>query len=183
VSYDLYLLRKAEVGDDPAAAYEQLEERGEREPTPAEEQLRRLAADLQAARPGLDLTESDNGFFQLGYESGRPVVIDISAGEITMSWSYGTDIAAAALEEVRKYLPVFERHGYVAYDPQLERVFEPRPRRRRRGRAPPRHPRTAGSGVRRPFRRAAVVEAVAQYRLSAILLTVSLPSSHRTITA
>jgi hypothetical protein len=125
VSYDLYLLRKAEVGDDPAAAYEQLEERGEREPTPAEEQLRRLAADLQAARPGLDLTESDNGFFQLGYESGRPVVIDISAGEITMSWSYGTDIAAAALEEVRKYLPVFERHGYVAYDPQLERVFEP----------------------------------------------------------
>jgi hypothetical protein len=25
---------------------------------------------------------------------------------------------------VRLYLPVFERHGYVAYDPQLERLFD-----------------------------------------------------------
>jgi hypothetical protein len=32
VSYDLYLLRKDEVGDDPAAAYERLEERPERQP-------------------------------------------------------------------------------------------------------------------------------------------------------
>ena len=34
MSYDLYLLRKDEVGDDPSAAYERLEEQEEREPIP-----------------------------------------------------------------------------------------------------------------------------------------------------
>jgi hypothetical protein len=127
VSYDLYLLPKDQAGDDPAAAYERLEEGQEREPMPDEEaRLRQLAADLQAASPGLDVSEPDRGFMlQLGYEAERPVVIDISAGEISMSWSYGADDPGPALEEVRRYLPVFDRHGYVAYDPQLERVFDP----------------------------------------------------------
>ena len=127
MSYDLWLLKKDEVGDDPSAAFERLQEQEEREPTPDEEEaLRRLAADLQEASPGLDLAEPDSGFMlQLGYDAERPVVIDIGANEITMSWSFGAANAAAALEEVRLYLPVFERHGYVAYDPQLERLFEP----------------------------------------------------------
>jgi hypothetical protein len=125
MSYDLYLFR--ETDGDPEAAYELLEEEEEeREPTAEEEaELRRLAADLQAASPGLDLTEAARGFLlQLGYEIQRPVVLDIGAGSITMSWSYGADAARAAIDEVRTYLPVFERHGYVAYDPQLERVFD-----------------------------------------------------------
>ncbi len=42
-----------------------------------------------------------------------------------MSWSYGADDPAPALSEVELYLPVFGRHGYVAYDPQLERLFDP----------------------------------------------------------
>jgi hypothetical protein len=127
LSYDLYLLPKQVAGDDPAAAYERLEENDPRPPTHAEEEhLRRLAADLQAASPGLDLTEPEQGFLlQLGYETERPVVIDISADEITMSWSYGADDSGPALAEVKVYLPVFDRHGYVAYDPQLERVFSP----------------------------------------------------------
>lgn len=128
MSYDLYLLRTSAEG--AAEAYERLEEEAEateREPTAAEEQhLRQLAADLQAASPGLDLTEPQGDFgLQLGYESERPVVIDIDVGSITMSWSYGADDAAPALAEVERYLPVFERHGYIAYDPQLERVYEP----------------------------------------------------------
>lgn len=128
MSYDLYLLRKDVAGDDPAAAYErlgELEESDPSRPTPAEEEhLRQLAADLQAASPGLDLSEAEQGFLlQLGYEAERPVVIDIGAQAITMSWSYGADDAGPALAEVELYLPVFERHGYVAYDPQLERVF------------------------------------------------------------
>ena len=53
------------------------------------------------------------------------MVLDIGAGSITMSWSYGADAARAAIDEVRTYLSVFERHGYVAYDPRLERVFDP----------------------------------------------------------
>jgi hypothetical protein len=126
MSYDLYILRKDEVGDDPTAAYERLEEQEEREPTPDEvRQLRQLAAELQAANRGADLVESDKGFFlQLGYEGERPVVIDIGPEEMTMSWSYGADDAEAALAEVRLYLPVLERHGYVAFDPQLERLFD-----------------------------------------------------------
>jgi hypothetical protein len=125
MSDDLYLLRKDEA--DLAAAYERLEEAEEREPTAADEQrLRQLAADLQAASPGLDVSEPQVGFgLQLGYESERPVVIDIYAGSITMSWSYGADDAAPAVAEVERYLPVFERHGYVAYDPQLERAYVP----------------------------------------------------------
>jgi hypothetical protein len=126
VSYDLHLFKKDE--GDPGEQYDRLEEdEEEREPTPGEEaELRGLAADLQAASPGLDLTEASRGFLlQLGYESERPVVIDIGAGAITMSWSYGADRARAAIDEVRTYLPVFERHGYVAYDPQLEKIFDP----------------------------------------------------------
>ena len=124
MSYDLYLVKK---NGDPAEAYERLDEQEERDPTPEEEAaLRRLAADLQAASPGLDLVEPERGFLlQLGYEAERPVVIDISATEITMSWSYGAEAAVTALREVRTYLPVFEAHGYVAYDPQLERIFDP----------------------------------------------------------
>lgn len=128
VSYDLYLLRKDEIGDDPAEAYERLEERDEREPTDAEqEQLRKLAADLQAASPGLDLSEPERGFLlQLGYEAERPVVIDIGGTrDISLSWSYGADDPGPALEEVRRLLPVFEHYGYVAYDPQLETLFDP----------------------------------------------------------
>ena len=127
LSYDLYLLKQDAAAGDLAAAYEQLEEHEEREPTPEEEtQLRQLAADLQAASPGLDLTESDSGFLlQLGYEAERTVVIDIGPDEITMSWSFGAEAAAPALAEVRTHLRVFERHGYVAYDPQLERAFDP----------------------------------------------------------
>ena len=60
MGYDLYLLRREEVVDDPVAAYEWLEENEEREPTPSEEEhLRRLAADLQAASPGPDLVQPD----------------------------------------------------------------------------------------------------------------------------
>jgi hypothetical protein len=126
MSYDLYLLRKDEIGDDPSAAFERLEDVEDREPTSEEErELRRLAADLQAASLGVDVVESSRGFvLQLGYEAQRPVTIDISASEITMSWSYGADEATPALDEVRLYLPVFERHGYLAYDPQLERLFD-----------------------------------------------------------
>jgi hypothetical protein len=33
MSYDLYILRKDEIGDDPSAAYERLEEQEERKLT------------------------------------------------------------------------------------------------------------------------------------------------------
>jgi hypothetical protein len=124
VSYDLYLIPKSEA--DPAAAYERLEER---KPTADEErELRRLAAALQAVDPDLDMNGSGSGkefWLQMGYENERPVVIDIDGTSIVMSWSYGADDPAPALAAVERYLPVFDRHGYIAYDPQLERVYDP----------------------------------------------------------
>lgn len=128
MSYDLYLVRKEEAAGDLRAAYERPEEAERRRPTAAEEErLRRLAADLQAANQGLDLSEPEDGFLlQLGCDAERPVVIDIAGvADIRMSWSYGAADAAPALAEVDLYLPIFNRHGYVAYDPQLERAFEP----------------------------------------------------------
>jgi hypothetical protein len=125
VSYDLHLLKEDEVGDDPARAYERLEADDDRELSPEHvEHLRTLAEALQEANPGVDLVEPDVGVFQLGYEAERPVVIDMESGEITMSWSFGASDAAPALEEVRRYLPIFEEYGYVAYDPQLEQLFD-----------------------------------------------------------
>lgn len=123
----MHLLRREKVGDDPSAAYESLEETEGRPPSPEEERRHReLAADIQTANPELDLCEPEAGFMlQLGYEAERPVVIDIGGiDDVTMMWSYGTDDAAPALAEVRLYLSVFERHGYVAFDPQLERLFD-----------------------------------------------------------
>jgi hypothetical protein len=124
MSYDLHLIPKSE--GDPAEAYERLDER---EPTADEERdLRRLVADLQAVDPDLGVNGSGAGkgfWLQMGYENERPVVIDIDGVTITMSWSYGADDPAPALAAVEQYLPVFDRHGYVAYDPQLERVYEP----------------------------------------------------------
>ena len=128
VSYDLHLLRLEDVGDDASAAFERIEEIEPRKPTPDERaRLHRLASDLVAANPGLDLVEvPDGSMLQLGYDSERPVVIDLTVESMTMSWSFGADEARAhaALEEVCVYLPVFERHGYVAYDPQLGRIFD-----------------------------------------------------------
>jgi hypothetical protein len=161
MSYDLYILRKDEIGDDPSAAYERLEEQEERKLTPGEErQLRKLAADLEAANPGVDLVESDKGFFlQLGYEAARPVVIDIGANETTMSWSYGADDAGPALAEVRLYLPVFERHGYSPTIRSLSGCSTG-PRRRTRGRDSSRCAPEPARDVRLSAQRdAAVVEA------------------------
>lgn len=128
MSYDLHLLRCETVGDDPEAAYLRLEELVDSEPT-ADEQalLRELAADLQRANPSADIAENSERFgLQLGYEAERPVVIDIdSVDAITMMWSYGAEDAGPALDEVRLYFPVFERYGYVAFDPQLDRLFDP----------------------------------------------------------
>lgn len=76
---------------------------------------------------GLDLGEHEDGFSgQLGHDAERPVVIDLSPEQVTMSWSYGADEprVRAALAEVRLHLAVFERRGYVAYDPHLERLFD-----------------------------------------------------------
>ena len=123
MSYDLHLIRKDE--GDPAAAYERLEER---ELTADEErELRQLAADLQAVDSDLDITQSGReGFWlQMGYDNERPVVIDIDGTSIVMSWSYGAADSAPALMAVVRYLPVFDRHGYLAYDPPVGPVYEP----------------------------------------------------------
>jgi hypothetical protein len=124
VSYELYLLRKDE--DDPGGPLAQREGTVRREIGGDEEdELRLLAADLQAIAPDLHVSESTTGFaLRLAGEHERPVTIDIDATSITLSWSYDSD-PDAALAAAELFLPVLERHGYVAFDPQLGRVYEP----------------------------------------------------------
>lgn len=127
MSYDLYLMRTSVAGSDVRVAMERFEEIEALEPSPDEQlALRGLAADLAAANPGVDLTEAEQRFvLQLGYGVEAPVVIDIAGlDNIQMMWSYARPEADDALDEVRRYLPVFERHGYAAVDPQIERILD-----------------------------------------------------------
>jgi hypothetical protein len=125
MSYDLHLLRRETAGDDPQAALERLDAD---EPSPDEqERLEALARELKEANPGVDLMRPPREFaLQLGYDAECPVVIDICGlDDITLSWSYAPADPGPAFAEVRRYLPVFARHGYVAWDPQLERLYDP----------------------------------------------------------
>jgi hypothetical protein len=133
VSYDVYLLPREVAGDDPEAAYERLEETDEdgasARPTPQrEQQLRAIAADLQAGNPHLELGgpfEDDYWTLQLGDDRPDTALVEMYGGYATAQISYGADDAATAVGHLLDVVRVFETHGYVAYDPQLERVVRP----------------------------------------------------------
>jgi hypothetical protein len=50
-------------------------------------------------------------------------MVDFYADYATAQISYGADDAEAAVGRLLDVVRVFERRGYVAYDPQLERVL------------------------------------------------------------
>ena len=125
MSYDLHLLKEADARD-PLASLERQEADEDRLPTPEEEaELRAIAAELMKLDRRLDISEPLVGFLlQLGYDNECPVVVDLAPGSLTMSWSYGAADPEAAIATVERYLPVFAKHGYVAYDPQLDGPFD-----------------------------------------------------------
>jgi hypothetical protein len=134
VSYDVYLLPGEIAGDDPEAAYERLEDEeddeGAAQPTPEREQeLRAIAAELQGANSNYELSGPSPaaGFWTLQLVDERPdtVFVDFYATYATAQISYGAEDAGAAVARLIDVVRVFERRGYVAYDPQLERVLRP----------------------------------------------------------
>lgn len=135
MSYDIDLLRLSGTGDRLAQARAltkalfDKEERGERPMPSAEEDLRRtaLAADLVALHPSLRMEPSPNGFSDgCVIDSDDPdcdiPAIEIGIDKALITFSYAADAPRifAALQPV---IAVFERHGYVAYDPQSDSLL------------------------------------------------------------
>lgn len=121
MSYDVYLMTPELAGGDPEAAYLALEDEEEDEddegassPEPA------LVADLRAANPSFEL----HGL-QLVDDRPTSVLVDFFPRFATAQISYGADDTRVAAERLLECVAVFVRHGYVAYDPQLERVLDP----------------------------------------------------------
>lgn len=121
MSYDVHLLRST---PDPAATYQALEENEQPAPTPDEERAwRAVAGDLRALEPELRLGDSGAAAFWSLSLLGREVCIDIYPDHAVVSFSYRGGDFAAKVDELARYVEVFERHGLVAYDPQSGRPF------------------------------------------------------------
>src|SRR5262245_20757956 len=135
MSYDIVMLRLAGTGEALKRTRERLEalarrvERGEGPETNAEEDGRRarLTADLVALHPSLRI-DPDNSGFSYGCvvcsEDPDCAVPDIFIGiELaTVSFSYSAD-HSRIFPELQRVIAVFERHGYVAYDGQTDRLL------------------------------------------------------------
>jgi len=135
MSYDIEILRLSGTGDPLKEAREVREalttryEQGLGPKPNAEEDDRRakLTADLVALHPSLRIDPFDRG---LSYgcvvysEDPDCAVPDIFVGieDATVSFSYSAD-HSRIFPELRRVIAVFEQHGYVAYDPQTDRLL------------------------------------------------------------
>ena len=135
MSYDIDMLRLSGTGEPLKQARELIEaltrrdERGEGSTPSAEEDSRRakLTADLVALHPSLRM-DPDNGGFSYGCvvycEDPDCAVPDIFIGieQATVSFSYSAD-HSRIFPELQRVIAVFERHGYVTYDCQTDRLL------------------------------------------------------------
>ena len=130
MSYDVYLFPPGT--DDLEAAYLALEddeaEEGDR-PTPEHEaELRAIADELCSANPRFELggpfPSSPFWSLQLFDERRDTVLVDFYPEFATAQISYGADDAGLAVSRLLECVRIFERNGYVAYDPQLERTID-----------------------------------------------------------
>ena len=121
MSYDVYLMTPELAGDDPGAAYLALEddddEDGDDDASSPESAA--LVADLRAVNPSFEL----HGL-QLVDDRPASVLVDFFPRYATAQISNGADDTRVAAERLLECVAVFVRHGYVAYDPQLERVLD-----------------------------------------------------------
>jgi len=135
ISYDIDMPRLSGMGDPRAQAREARQaltariERGEGPRSSAEEDHRRakLAADLVALHPSLRIDPYDQGMsdgcaiYSEDPDCAVPgIFIEIECA--TVSFSYSSD-HRRIFPELRRVIAVFERHGYVAYDPQTDRLL------------------------------------------------------------
>ena len=144
MSYDLYAI-ETHPGEDPADAYEALEE----EPEWTDEQVARaekLAASLHALNPRLErfvfdypevakalgVTEEEARaqwrHIELNPPDGdNPVQVTVHAdhASLTMPYWYTGERARETVREALSYLALIEREtGWTTFDPQLERSVD-----------------------------------------------------------
>ena len=130
MSYDVYLFPPGT--GDPETAYLALED-AEAEvgdaPTPEREaELRAIADELRRVNPRLELSgpypAAQCWSLQLVDERQDSVLVDFYPEFATAQISYGADDAGIAVSRLLDCIRIFERNGYVPYDPQLERTVD-----------------------------------------------------------
>lgn len=129
MSYDIYILRLSGTDDPLKQAREVSQALTTRLEPSAEEDDRRtkLVADIVALHPSLRIDPFKQG---LSYgcvvysEDPDCAVPDIFVGieDATVSFSYSAD-HSRIFPELQRVIAVFELHGYVAYDPQTDRLL------------------------------------------------------------
>jgi hypothetical protein len=130
VSYDVYFFPPGTA--DPEAVYLALEDDEAEEgdaPTPEREsELRALVEELRRVNPRFELSgpypSAQFWSLQLVDERRDTVLVDFYPEFATAQISYGADDAGVAVSRLLECVRIFERNGYVAYDPQLERTID-----------------------------------------------------------
>jgi hypothetical protein len=134
LSYDIEMLRLSGPGDPLTQAHRARDaailrdQRGlEQTSSPEEEEGRaRLAADLVALHPSLFSVPFDKGpsygcLVTTDDPECRIPDIDIHVDSAIVSFPYSADFDAI-LPELRRVIEVFKRHGYTAYDRQIDAI-------------------------------------------------------------
>lgn len=127
MSYDIEMLRLPETGDRLAQA--RAAHKAEQiPPSPDEDEKRaRLVADLIALEPSLYSAPYDKGasygcVVTTDDSACHLPYIEIGIGRALVQLSFSAD-ADVAFPELERVIEVFERHGYVAYDPQTDSLL------------------------------------------------------------
>jgi hypothetical protein len=131
VSYDILFVRTGDVVDKLAAARQIVdadedEESGPRPSREADERRRLLIADLLKIHPSMRFEPSEDGEAYGGWigsdddDCPFPTIeLDIDGGMIAISYSADPDVLSA----ISPIVESFARHGYVAYDPQIDQLI------------------------------------------------------------
>jgi shikimate kinase len=128
LSYDIELYRLSGAGDLLAQVRERRQRQEEPTPSAEKDQDRaKLAADLVALHPSLYSAPYDKGpsfgcvVDATDLECPVPLIyIDIDDAMVTFPYSANFE---RILPELKRVIEVFERHGYTAYDRQIDAIL------------------------------------------------------------
>jgi hypothetical protein len=126
LSYDIMLYRLSGTGDRLAQARERRETR--EEPSAEKDRDRgKLVSDLLTLHPSLFSASFDKGpSFGCAIDTTDPEccvpLIEIGIDDAIVTFSYSADFERIR-PELKRVIEVFERHGYTAYDPQIDAIL------------------------------------------------------------
>ena len=126
MSYDIMLYRLSGTADRLAQARERRETR--EEPSAEKDRDRgKLVSDLLTLHPSLFSAPFDKGpSFGCAVDTGDPEccvpLIEIGIDDAIVTFPYSADFERIR-PELKRVIEVFERHGYTAYDPQIDAIL------------------------------------------------------------